>query len=37
MSFKSLEFLEIDEYKFYYTIVEYDSNGNFEIVLRHSV
>ena len=37
MSFKSLEFfLEIDEYKFYYTIVEYDSNGNFEIVLRHS-
>ena len=37
MSFKSLEFfLEIDEYEFYYTIVEYDSNGNFEIVLRHS-
>ena len=37
MSFKSLEFfLEINEYKFYYTIVEYDSNGNFEIVLRHS-
>ena len=37
MSFKSLEFfLEIDEYKFYYTIVEYDGNGNFEIVLRHS-
>ena len=37
MSFKSLEFfLEIDECKFYYTIVEYDSNGNFEIVLRHS-
>ena len=37
MSLKSLEFfLEIDEFEFYYTIVEYDSNGNFEIVFRHS-
>ena len=37
MSLKSLEFfLEIDEFEFNYTIVEYDSNGNFEIVFRHS-